>query len=172
MTDSLDEKFRRDKRAHWCGRAKVSLQNLQYYGSSARGEINKKQINHLKKVYNDEGCMRLHSPENYVPVVISSADLAVGLQYSNLRQVDIRQEGEPRFLRFPENIQIKVLHGEHRLRAAEEFLEPTDRWWSTVLYDEGKDQNLISGGLWLTSGRPWTANKRGHSWGILAPVEI
>lgn len=143
MTDSLDGRLLRDKRVHYYGRAKVLLQDLQYHGSSARGEINKKQIDHLKKLYNDEGCMRLHIPENFVPAVISSADLVAGLQYSGLRRLDLQRDGEPFFLRFPENIKIKVLHGEHRLRAAEEFLEPTDRWWSTVLYSESKDRNPV-----------------------------
>ncbi|KAJ5183279.1 hypothetical protein N7492_000895 [Penicillium capsulatum] len=47
---------------------------------------------------------------------------------------DGRNDGEPPILNLPDNLKIRVLHGEHRMRAAERFLEPREKWWVVMLY--------------------------------------
>ncbi|KAF4251664.1 hypothetical protein CNMCM8980_005533 [Aspergillus fumigatiaffinis] len=130
----IDKEILRDKRLRSRGRAKVSLKNLQYHGISSRGEVNDKHVNRLAEVFRAEGCARLHDPNHYVPAVISPEDLRDALVYSEMRLLDLMQDGEPRTLYFRRGIRIRVLHGEHRLRAAEQFLEPTEQWWTVDLY--------------------------------------
>ncbi|OJJ66326.1 hypothetical protein ASPBRDRAFT_665854 [Aspergillus brasiliensis CBS 101740] len=135
--DSADRRALRDKSLHFRGRARVSLDRLHYYGISMRGNVDEKHINHLVNVFQAEGCTRLHDPNHYVPVIISPEDLEGALAYSNLRGLDLMQDRIPYFLDIQEGTHIRVLHGEHRLRAAEKFLEPTERWWTVVLYTTG-----------------------------------
>jgi hypothetical protein len=56
-----------------------------------------------------------------------------------MRLLDLMQDGEPRPLYFRGDTRIRVLHGEHRLRAAERFLDPTEQWWTVVLYTTGTE---------------------------------
>ncbi|KAK6815540.1 hypothetical protein RU639_008670 [Aspergillus parasiticus] len=134
MPTVSDESVLRDKRLFSRGRAKVFLQHLQYSGTSSRGEIDMKHLNRLISVFQSEGCIRLHTPEHYVPVIISRQDLTQSLHHSRLRIGHLTQEGEPPFLVVPNGVQIEVLHGEHRLHAAKQFLEPTERWWVVEIY--------------------------------------
>lgn len=136
-TDTADESVLSDKRRHFRGRAKVSLDRLHYDGISMRGTVDEKHINHLVKVFQAEGCSRLHDPNHYVPVIISRTDLEDAAAATNLRVLDLMQDRPPYFLNIREGTRIRVLHGEHRLRAAEKFLEPTERWWTVVLYTTG-----------------------------------
>lgn len=136
-TDTADKGQLRDKLRHFRGRARVSLDRLHYDGISMRGTVDEKHINHLVKVFQVEGCSRLHDPNYYVPGIISHHDLEDALASSNLRVLDLMQDGAPYFLNIREGTRIRVLHGEHRLRAAEKFLEPTERWWTVVLYTTG-----------------------------------
>lgn len=128
----------RDKRRHYGGRARIFLDRLDYHGISSRSKVDQKHVDKLTHIYQTEGCMRLHDPEYYVPGLITSEDLKRAVSYSGLRLLDLGQEGEPPILNLPENIRIRILHGEHRLRAAELFLEPRERWWVVVLYTTGR----------------------------------
>lgn len=132
-----DENSLRDKRLYFRGRAKVPLDHLRYHGTSAHREIDQKHVTHLINVFKTEGCARLHNPNHYVPVLVSNEDLSAALAQSGLRRLDLMQDGEPHYLRFPANANVTVLHGEHRLRAAERYLDPADCWWVAVLYITG-----------------------------------
>lgn len=133
----LDHVFLRDKRKCFRGRAKIYLDHLDYHGISSRGKVDEKHIDNLVHLFQVEGCMRLHEPENYVPALISQEELSQALSYNGLKGLNLLQEGEPRLLNLPEGISIKLLHGEHRMRAAEQFLEPSERWWVVILYTTG-----------------------------------
>ncbi|KAL2808642.1 hypothetical protein BJX63DRAFT_424458 [Aspergillus granulosus] len=132
----------RDKRTQYRGRAKVYLKDLQYQGISARGKVDAKHVDRLVNVFQSEGCSRLHVPENAVPAIVSSSDLDEALSYSGLRRLSLMQDGEPPFLYFPAERRISVLHGEHRLRAADQFFKSSEeRWWVVTLYSNALQES-------------------------------
>ncbi|KAJ6116586.1 hypothetical protein N7512_006311 [Penicillium capsulatum] len=122
------------KRRCFRGRAKIFLDHLDYHGISSRGKVDEKHVEQLINVFRSEGCMRLHDPEHYVPGLISSEELTRAVSYSKIRRLHLMQDGEPPILNLPDNLKIRVLHGEHRMRAAERFLEPREKWWVVMLY--------------------------------------
>lgn len=137
QSPTLDASVLRDKRTCYRGRAKIFLESLEYHGTSSRGKVDDKHIDQLVHVFRTEGCMRLHDPEHYVPGLISSEDLKQAASFSGLRLLDLGQGAEPPLLNLPGNLKVKILHGEHRMTAAERFLEPNERWWVVVLYTTG-----------------------------------
>ncbi|KAE8342569.1 hypothetical protein BDV24DRAFT_130562 [Aspergillus arachidicola] len=168
----LDSNVRRDKRTCYRGRAKIFLENLEYRGTSSRGNVDDKHVDHLIHVFRTEGCMRLHDPEHYVPALITPDDLTNAAKFSRLRLIDLTQDGEPHILSLPSNLKIRILHGEHWLRAAERFLEPNERWWVVVLYTT---RMMFPPGpckLPITADRSWRINPRCHSGRIFTSVEI
>jgi Protein of unknown function (DUF3723) len=45
------------------------------------------------------------------------------------------EDGQTHFLELPQDTSLEVLHGKHRLLAAEKFL--LDKWWTVELYSDG-----------------------------------
>lgn len=138
QSNDSDKFIFREKRRCFRGRAKIFLDHLDYHGISSRGKVDEKHVDQLINVFRSEGCMRLHDPEHYVPGLISSEELTRAVSYSKIRRLDLMQDGEPPILNLPDNLKIRVLHGEHRMRAAERFLEPREKWWVVTLYTPGK----------------------------------
>ncbi|KAK3061229.1 hypothetical protein LTS18_006731, partial [Coniosporium uncinatum] len=60
---------------------------------------------------------------------LDDALLHNGVQHCELKNVE-----EPPRLAFSATAPLLYVHGRHRLAAAEEFLEPIDRWWTAELY--------------------------------------
>ena len=150
-TRPADERILWDKRLYSRGRAKVALNHLQYRGISSRGKVDDRHVNHLVETFHVEGCARLHDPNHHVPAIVSPEDLSNALSYSKLQLLDLVQDGEPYTLSFQGDVSIRVLHGEHRLRAAERFFEPNDQWWTVVLYTTGTIYSIPAISLWVHS---------------------
>jgi hypothetical protein len=93
---------------------------------SLRGEVSDKHVNHLVEVFRVEGCARVYDSNHYVLAIISADDLYSALAYSQLRILDLMQDGEPIPILFRGGTWICVLHIEHRPRAAQRFLDPTE----------------------------------------------
>ncbi len=88
----------------------------------------------LLRVFRAEDCQR-RDPENHVPALVSR---------SVLPQARRTGDGSGHFEELqwfiPES-PLRILHGRHRLEAARQFLEGSDRWWVVDLYsDGGKNQ--------------------------------
>jgi hypothetical protein len=130
----MDERIQTEKRAFYKGRAKVSLRNFELTGSGSRTVV-EKHIAALVKTFRSEGCIRLN-PDNFVKALISSDVLEQSLSEQGLGGTDLRDESRLHFVSFPEGFKLNVLHGMHRLLAADRFL--CDKWWVAEFYCEGE----------------------------------
>jgi hypothetical protein len=117
------------------GTAKIDLDHISFQPLIGR-EIDLKNVERLRDIFAKDGCQRLDI-RNHVTAIISTQSLerachAAGLTLEELKNC---QQQYPR-LSF-RGQRVQCLHGQHRLKAAEETLAPFDRWWTVDLYLDG-----------------------------------
>jgi hypothetical protein len=125
----MDRRIFFEKASHYRGRAKIRLRNFELERIDVR-TIHDKQVSHLAKSFQGEGCFRLN-PDNYVKALINSNALHRALRSQNLEGNDLR-DGEPPLLNLPASAKVKILHGRHRILAARKCHDLT--WWVAELY--------------------------------------
>ncbi|ESZ91825.1 hypothetical protein SBOR_7777 [Sclerotinia borealis F-4128] len=82
----------------------------------------------------EEGCRR-YDAANYVPVLVSKAQLANLLRASNVTRNDLKTTSVDGSLPLvSSNQNLLCPHGQHRIKAAKEFLSKVDRWWTIEIY--------------------------------------
>lgn len=133
------------KQYHYRGCAKIYIHNLEFENEHVAGgrTIDPKNIARLVEVFESEGCHRLEA-ENHIPALIDDAFLENCLHESSIDHaalLDLQQE--PPFLRLADGQQLIALHGKHRIKAAEKYLEPFDRWWVIDLYNSSRWQTAM-----------------------------
>ncbi|CEJ55661.1 hypothetical protein PMG11_01909 [Penicillium brasilianum] len=131
LTDA-EYRLTTERQLKYQGTAKVNLDQISLQPLSSR-EIDHQNVERLREIFAKDGCNRLDL-RNHVTAVVSRQHLqrachATGLALEELKS---RQQQYPR-LRF-HGRRVKCLHGQHRLKAAEDFLSPSDRWWTVDLY--------------------------------------
>lgn len=118
------------------GRAKVPIRLLRFESDTWSGtrSLDPKNVARLRRIFQLEGCLRLE-PEHHVPALISSQYLDTALSDAMLQPGKLMTCDDPPML----NIcaPLLCLHGKHRLNAANEFLDPLDKWWVVDLYLNG-----------------------------------
>ena len=139
LPNPLDALFLQ-KQYHYRGCAKISLHNLKFEDENVAGgrTVDPKNIARLIEVFESEGCLRLEA-ENHIPALIGETPLGDCLRNSSVSQaalLDFRQD--PPFLHLADGQCLVALHGKHRIKAAENFLEPFDRWWVVDLYNSSE----------------------------------
>jgi hypothetical protein len=126
-------------------------ERCRYYRGSARINIHHlvprddrnytfsdKNVNRLLEIFRLEGAQRLE-PEHAVPALVSEALLEEGLRRAGVERERLLRHDELNSLEFDPGVKLTVLHGQHRLRAASQFLTVTQgRWWRVELYDDGE----------------------------------
>jgi hypothetical protein len=110
------------------GRAKIRLCNLDVTTTSTR-TTREEHIHALVQKFQSEGCVRLN-PDNYVKLLVPS-----DFRYASSLSDHISSDDE--VLDLPDHVRISVLHGKHRILAADRAL--WDKWWITDFYTESKD---------------------------------
>jgi hypothetical protein len=130
----MDERLYSEKRSFYMGRAKVNLRNFDLSGSGPR-TIREKHIVSLVETFKSEGCIRLNA-DNFVKALVSNVILEQTLSEQGLNATDLHDQSQLHFVNFPENFKLNLLHGKHRLLAADRFL--CDKWWVVEFYCEGK----------------------------------
>jgi hypothetical protein len=129
------------------GTARVRLEYLHFEWNEPR-ELNRKNVERLKKIFRTENIRRLE-PGNHIPAVVDQTDLDAAIQASELSAENLlgNPDNDPPVLRFPPRYRLTCLHGRHRIQAARETLPPIDAWWTVDLYLTGISifQNLWIG---------------------------
>ena len=123
-----------DKQVNYKGTAQVRIANLDF--PHPFRQINRRIIERLKRDFEGEGCIRR---TNRIPVVIDDTTLQAELQRLAIRPEDFRagsSENPPPLLLGA--LKLEALHGQHRIRAAEEFLGAPERWWIVDLFGPGR----------------------------------
>ncbi|KAB8212841.1 hypothetical protein BDV33DRAFT_231343 [Aspergillus novoparasiticus] len=96
-------------------------------------EIDHKNVERLRDIFAKDGCQRLDI-RNHVTDIVSRQHLERACRAAGLTPEELKtcQSQYPRLL-FRRH-QVQCLHGQHRLKAAEETLPPSDRWWTVDIY--------------------------------------
>ncbi|KAF8545287.1 hypothetical protein BDD12DRAFT_976954 [Trichophaea hybrida] len=133
MSDETHALQQRDQSFKGSAWVRISAINI----SSATGrEVNVKNVERLKNIFELEGCLPKH-PHHHVPVLVKQGDFESGLRSSDVTAANLKNCGtaNPPTLKFPDRA-LECLHGKHRLLAARSHLPPKDQLWVVDLYVE------------------------------------
>ena len=90
-----------------------------YFSPKRIRDINRENVERLKEIFKEEGCLRKELLERHVPIIINIRELNRAIECSDS---DITLDtlldnlGElPPLLEFPPNTRIKCLNGKHRI---------------------------------------------------------
>ena len=133
---SLEQRFAEDKTLHFKGTARVGLSQLQFLDPIR--PIDVKIVKTLKRNFRAGGCLQ-HEAGFSIPAIIDDTSLSSALTKLHLSAESFKASSaiHPAGFTLPSNLQLDCLHGQHRIRAATEFLPSGDRWWLVDIYKEG-----------------------------------
>lgn len=117
------------------GLARLDLEVLDFgdvLGEAKHRPLSPRNVTRLRKVFELEGCNR-YDEANYISAFVHPARLD-GLTITGPSQYPVDVAEIPR-VTFGQP--VRCLNGLHRIRAAQEHLDPNDRWWTVKLYTEG-----------------------------------
>jgi hypothetical protein len=115
------------------GTVRVAISCLQFLDAR---QLDPRVVKELVSNFQQTRCRRYES-ENFIPVLITKSDLDRALRVSDINRTDLKtpdQEGSFRFLKAAKRQNFTCVYGQHRIRAAEQFLDPRDRWWPVKLF--------------------------------------
>ncbi|CEL06328.1 hypothetical protein ASPCAL07434 [Aspergillus calidoustus] len=117
------------------GTAKIELDHISFQPLISR-EIDWNNVERLRQIFAKDGCQR-QDIRNHVTATVSRQQLRRACHAARVTAEELKshQQQYPR-LDF-RGSQVQCLHGQHRLKAAEETLAPSDRWWTVDLYLDG-----------------------------------
>lgn len=135
MLTDAERQLTTERQLKFQGTAKIELDQISLQPLMSR-EIDQKNVERLREIFAKDGCQRLDI-RNHVTAIVSKRHLrrachATGLTPAELKS---RRQQNPRL--YFSGRQVQCLHGQHRLKAAEETLAPSDRWWTVDLYLDG-----------------------------------
>jgi hypothetical protein len=132
-----ERKLAEDREENFRGTVCISLRRLRFEPEYSR-DVDKKNVERLKRIFARQGCLRL-SLTNHVPAIINERDLKAALQCSGRTLEDLLNSAQdaPPKLTLPPGYMLECLHGQHRILAARETLEPQEEWWAVDLYLSG-----------------------------------
>ncbi|KAH1633892.1 hypothetical protein KXX16_006187, partial [Aspergillus fumigatus] len=132
LTDT-ELQLTRERNLKYKGTAKVYINQIVAHPSISRG-LDPKNVERLCKVFSRDRCRRL-DVRNHVTAVVSRQHLEMALASAGVSTVALMTNPPDQYplLDFPVG-QVQCLHGQHRLKAAEELLPPSDQWWTVDLY--------------------------------------
>lgn len=139
-----DKLLAEDRSENYRGTVRVGLRRLAFAPEYSR-QIDRKNVERLKKIFSRPGgCLRL-SPPNCIPAVIDQQDLDLAIQSTGttLEALLGGSEKEPPMLKLAPDYLLQCLHGQHRILAALEVLEPRDEWWTVHLYLSGLFHRIL-----------------------------
>ncbi|EQL28304.1 hypothetical protein BDFG_08923 [Blastomyces dermatitidis ATCC 26199] len=115
------------------GTAKINLSQIAFHPSLSRG-LDQKNMEQLCEIFNKDDCRQLDI-QHHVTAVVSQQHLANALHAAHVTAHALMTNPPDRYpqLQFPTG-QIRCLHGQHRLKAGEELLPPSNQWWTVDLY--------------------------------------
>jgi hypothetical protein len=139
------------------GTARVDISCLKFLEGR---QIDNRIVQDLVRGFQQVRCRR-YDPDNFIPVLITESNFQRALRVSDINQTALKnssQDGSFYFLKTAKNQKLVCAHGRHRIKAAEQFLDPNDRWWPVKLFvvdSHGTHVNSIfdRANSWQTSGR-------------------
>ena len=121
-----------EKKLKFWGTTVVKLEKLSF-GAIGAKELNRKNVDRLKSIFEEYGCRRLEV-QHHIPAIICKQVVESSL----LTKIRGPQTGEYPELKLPDGATILCLHGRHRIQAGKEFLSVREKWWTVDLYLAGQ----------------------------------
>ncbi|KAL5335653.1 hypothetical protein BJX70DRAFT_390567 [Aspergillus crustosus] len=142
LTDA-ELQLTRERSLKYRGTAKIYINQIVPHPSISR-ELDPKNVERLCGVFSRERCRRLDI-RNHVTGVVSRRHLDLALRSAGVSSTSLMTNPPDQhpLLEFPVG-QVRCLHGQHRLKAAEELLPPSEQWWTVDLYLEAKRFRQLS----------------------------
>ena len=118
------------------GTAKIELNRISCHPSAAR-QLDLKNVERLCEVLRKDGCHRL-DVQNHITAVVTRRHLKRARRAARVTAEALLTNPPDKhpFLPFSSG-EVQCLHGQHRLKAAEEVLAPSERWWAVDIYLDG-----------------------------------
>ena len=133
--DTEHETLLHERQSRYCGTARIPLNRLQLE-NGLEFTVDEGNIRRLVELFKREKIKRL-KPDNYVTALVPRQDLDRCLHESQLSISALIQDVNLPTLQVPEGVTFRVLHGQHRLRAAQRCLNVEQGlWWSVEIYDD------------------------------------
>jgi hypothetical protein len=132
----LEREFDQNLKANIRGTAYVRISQLSFPNSLR--QIDPKIVDKLKRDFGKEGCL-VHQQGCSIPAVLNEDEFRICLGKLGVGPESFKTNSPnspPRF-ELSVNAKLPCLHGQHRIRAAAEYLPPEERWWMVDLYGEG-----------------------------------
>ena len=120
------------------GTARVRIDCLQF---DEGRQVDSQSVKRLLRLFEETKCQR-YNPDHYVPAIVNLPQLKRILRASKLNRNALKvpsEDGTWPFLNLEPSHKLICVHGKHRIRAAELFLDPDDRWWTVRLFLESLD---------------------------------
>ena len=90
-----------------------------YFSPKRIRDINRENIERLKEIFKEEGCLRKELLERHMPIIIDIGELNRAIECSNsnttLDTLLDNLEELPPLLKFPPNTRIECLNGKYRI---------------------------------------------------------
>ena len=141
-----------EKRVKFKGTARIRLEQLYFPWDDGK-ELNEKNVNRLKAIFQQHGCRRLEV-QHHVPAVIDERQFNDAITTAGVLPITLvsppTADGWPELV-FPSR--LECLHGRHRIHAGKEILSTGDKWWTVDLYLAGRNGRLLSKTSLLTQSR-------------------
>ncbi|KAH1508953.1 hypothetical protein KXX29_006087 [Aspergillus fumigatus] len=135
MLTDTERQLATERQLKYQGTAKINLTEISLHPSVDR-TIDQKNVQRLCHIFLKDGCQRLDI-RNHVTAIVSRRHLTRACHDAGLTPEELkshqRQYPHLRFSGHP----VQCLHGQHRLKAGEETLAPSDQWWIVDLYLDG-----------------------------------
>ncbi|KAH2144445.1 hypothetical protein KXV68_005350 [Aspergillus fumigatus] len=140
MLTDTERQLATERQLKYQGTAKINLTEISLHPSVDR-TIDQKNVQRLCHIFLKDGCQRLDI-RNHVTAIVSRRHLTRACHDAGLTPEELkshqRQYPHLRFSGHP----VQCLHGQHRLKAGEETLAPSDQWWIVDLYLDDISQDL------------------------------
>lgn len=126
------------------GTAKVNLNQIHFHSKVSK-DLDSKNLERLCRIFRQDRCRRLEV-QNHVPAVVSKQSLETALRGAQVTARELLTSTPDQFphLHFPAR-QLQCLHGKHRIKAGEELLPHSDRWWTVDIYLDGMSYSSSCG---------------------------
>ncbi|GFG10588.1 hypothetical protein IFM5058_05002 [Aspergillus udagawae] len=139
MLTDIERQLTIERQLKFQGTAKIDLDDITTHPGVDR-EVDQKNVERLCEMFAKDGCQRLDI-RNHVTAVVSMQHLTRACRAAGLATEELKSQLQYPYLRFSGQ-QVHCLHGQHRLKAGEDTLAPSDRWWTVDLYLDDISQDL------------------------------
>ena len=125
------------RKENFLGIVRVPIDQLQFQSANVSCQsIDPKNVKRLVENFKLEGCLRLE-PDHAVSATVKRADFLDILGKIGVLSSALHTQGLPPLIDFS-GLKINCQYGRHRIKAAKQFLDPSEDWWVVHFYDQGK----------------------------------